>query len=708
MTQAGSQPTLRQRASLVWRMGWSLIIGGIIAAAATVLLAAPFGESPDAVSLAVGDVTATDIIAPRSITYISQIQTESARAAAAALVPDVYDPPDSRVARQQIARARQTLDYVSSVRADAFGTPEQKNDDLIAIIDFQIDPNTALALLSLKDAEWSAVQTEVISVIQRSLSAQVREDRIEDARNRLPALVSVSLPESQAALVTTLATPYLAPNSFYNDAATQAARQAAREAVEPIAQTFVQGQTVISRGKVVTEADLEALSALGLLQPTSRWQIMLSGGLSVLLAALIVYLYARQFNRAMLGSPRLMVYLGTVFILFLLAARLMIPGRTVLPFLLPSAALAMLVAVTLGANMGIIISVVFAMLAGVISNGRLDVTVYLAFSGIVATLTLGKAERVNSFFWAGLSAAVANAGIVLIFRLNDPGTDALGIATLLAASLVNGITAAAVTLSGFFVLGYIFDITTSLQLVELARPNHPLLQYMLRQAPGTYQHCLQVANLAEQAAERIGANTMLIRVGALFHDVGKSSRPEYFVENQLDGVNPHHQLSPEMSSRYIVDHVIDGLKMAARHRLPGAIRACIAEHHGTMITRYQFQQAIEAAGGDESLIDKSHFQYPGPKPQSKETALLMLADGCEAKTRSDRPHSVEEIEKIVNYIVDTRLAAGQLDECDITLHDLKLVRESFVDTLRSFFHSRLQYPEEKIPAITTPGTEDKR
>ncbi|HEY4721384.1 MAG TPA: HDIG domain-containing metalloprotein, partial [Anaerolineae bacterium] len=491
--------------------------------------------------------------------------------------------------------------------------------------------------------------------------------------------------------------PFIAPNSFFNEAATNAAREAAREAVAPISQSFVQGQTVISRGKVVTEADIEAVTALGLLQPALQWQETASNTLSVLIAVTIFVLYMRRFNRNFFNSTRLMIYVASLFVVFLLTARVIVPGRTVLPFLFPSAAFSMLIAVTLGPNVAVALAALLAALVGLIANGRLDVTAHVAVGGVVAALALGKAERVNSFFWAGLTAAVANAGIVLVFRLPDPASDAIGIATLVGASFINGLVSAALTLVGFFVLGNVFDITTSLQLIELARPNHPLLQYLLRQAPGTYQHSLQVANLAEQAAERIGANTMLIRVGAMFHDVGKAIHPEYFVENQIEGQNPHDGLLPEVSAQCIIEHIPNGLKMAQKHRLPQVVRDCIAEHHGTNLTYFQYQRALSAVGGDDSQIDKTKFRYPGPKPQTKETALLMLADGCEAKSRSDRPRTGEEIEKIVKYIIDRSLSSNQLDECELTLHDLRLVRESFNETLKGFFHSRIVYPEEKLP-----------
>jgi hypothetical protein len=676
------------------------MISGLIGATAIFILVVPIFSSRETFELSAGDVTNIDIIAPRSITYVSQIQTDNARAVAANAVAEVYDPPDSRVTRQQVTRARRVLDFIDAVRADSFATTDQKYADLTSITDFNVTPDLARSLLSLDEAEWGAVQSETIAVIERVMSGQVREDRIEEARNRLPALVSVNLSEEQAGLVAALATPYIAPNSFYNDAATQAARGAAAEAVAPVSQSFVQGQIVISRGKVITEADLEALAALGLLRPEARWQNAVSNVIAVLVSMFLLALYMRRFNRAFFDSPRMMIYLGVLFLIFLLGAKLTVPGRTVLPFLFPSAAMSMLVAVVLGPNVAITMTVILAALVGYMADGRLDVTIYVAIGGIVSALTLGRAERLNAFFWAGLSAALANVGIILVFRLSDPSSDSIGIATLLGASLLNGAFSAAITLIGLFVFGSLFDITTPLQLVELARPNHPLLQFMLRQAPGTYQHSLQVANLAEQAGERIGADTVLIRVGALFHDVGKSLHPEYFVENQIEGENPHDRLPPELSAQYIIQHVPDGLRMAEKHRLPRVIRDCIAEHHGTNLTMFQYRRALQVTGGDESKVDKSHFRYPGPKPQTRETGLLMLADGCEAKARSDLPRTAEDIERIVRTIVDGRLAAGQLDECGLTLRDLGLARESFVETLKGFFHSRLKYPEEKAEPLT--------
>jgi hypothetical protein len=247
-------------------------------------------------------------------------------------------------------------------------------------------------------------------------------------------------------------------------------------------------------------------------------------------------------------------------------------------------------------------------------------------------------------------------------------------------------------------------LTTTIQLQELSRPDHPLLQFILRNAPGTYQHSLQIANLAEQAAEKIGANALLTRVGSLYHDAGKARQPIYFIENQVPGtVNPHNDLSPLESSQVIIRHVPDGLALAEKHRLPQRIRDFIAEHHGDLITQYQYGRAIEAANGDASKINKEEFRYPGPKPQSLETALVMMADGCEARTRAERPATREELQALVKDVIDQRLAAGQLDFTDLTMKDLATIQDSFVSTLRGIYHPRIKYP--KIEQIRPTGIE---
>jgi hypothetical protein len=262
------------------------------------------------------------------------------------------------------------------------------------------------------------------------------------------------------------------------------------------------------------------------------------------------------------------------------------------------------------------------------------------------------------------------------------------------AGLVNGGLSSSLALGGLFLIGPLFDIVTTMRLIELSRPEHPLLQRMLREAPATYHHSLMVANLAEQGAENIDANALLVRVGAYYHDIGKLARPYFFVENQAEGLNPHDRLDPETSAEVIVGHVAEGVKLARRYRLPSRVRAFIPEHHGGSRVSFLYHKAVQLAG-DAELVDEQTFRYPGRKPQSKETGLVMLADGCEAAVRSARPESPDEIAEVVNRIIDQRIDDGQLNESGLTLHDVEAIRQVFASALKGTFHPRIKYPEPK-------------
>jgi putative nucleotidyltransferase with HDIG domain len=249
---------------------------------------------------------------------------------------------------------------------------------------------------------------------------------------------------------------------------------------------------------------------------------------------------------------------------------------------------------------------------------------------------------------------------------------------------------AGLSLAAVFIIGSIFRIVTPLQLQELSRLDHPLLQELLRRAPGTYHHSIMVANLAEQAAEKVNANSALVRVGSFYHDVGKMNRPPFFTENQ-NGGNPHDNLDPYSSARIIISHVSDGLELARKYRLPNRVRDFIAEHHGNRLLKTFYQKAVEAAGGRET-VDKKRFTYGGPRPRTRETGIVQLADATEATSSALRPSTEEAIEKLVNMIVDEHLKEGQLDNSGLTLGDIKLVRESFIETLQGRFHMRIKYP----------------
>jgi putative nucleotidyltransferase with HDIG domain len=645
--------------------------------------------------LETGGVASEEILAPYDISYISEIRTEQQKDAASRNIPQIFTPPNTSVARRQLERLRGALVYITSVRSDEHASIEQKVTDLTALEDIVIDEETALNILSLSDARWQAVQQEAIVVLEQVMRNTIREDRVDIALRSVPALVSLALPEDQAVIVAELVSSFVAPNSFYSEDLTEAARNQAREAIEPSTHSYVQGETVIPRGKVVTPTDLEALEKFGLVQPEIRWQDIVSAASLILLMTTLLVLYTRRKPK-LLHDTRGLTLIVVLFLIFLFSGRLIIEGHIVLPYVFPLTAFSLVVAALFGAETAIIFTVPLAILYAYELPNAIDVTLYFLVSGVCGVLTLGRAHRVTSFFWAGAAIAVAGAAVIVAYRLPLPTTDITGLATLMGVALLNGVISPTLALFLQFFLAQFLGTTTALQLMEISRPDHKLLQHLLRNAPGTYQHSLQVANLAEQAADQIGADPLLTRVGALYHDVGKTVNPAYFIENQISGTpNPHDNLDPEISAEIIIRHVTDGLELARNYRLPRRIQDFIAEHHGTMITRYQYVKAVEAAGGDESKVDKSNFRYPGPQPRSRETAILMLADGCEARLRAERPDSREALRIAIKEVVENRLSGEQLDKTDLTLRDLDDIVESFTTTFRGIYHPRIEYPKLK-------------
>jgi cyclic-di-AMP phosphodiesterase PgpH len=659
-------------------------------------------------ALEAGQVAAQNYRATRAITFESQVLTEQRKQTAAQSVSPIYTSPNTSIARKQLEQLRTSLAYITSVRADVYATTAQKMDDLAAMDDIDLSQESAATILSFSDTRWQAIQQEAIEVLETVMSGTIRPDNINSAIQRVPSLVSLSLSEDQAAIVVELTEAFIAPNSEFSESATEAARIEAMEAVTPVSRSFVAGQTIVSQGEVLSDSDIEALQQLGLAQPEQRWQDIVSTVIVALILVVFLIFYTYQRKRFLLRNPRRLTILSFIFSLFLLSARLAIPTHVVIPYAFPLAAFSLVVSILFGVELALIWSIPLAILTSFGLSNALDLTFYYLISGFLGILAIGRAQRILVFFWAG--AAIATAGIlsILIYRLPSPSIDPIGILTLFGAASFNGLASASIAILLQLLLAQLLGMTTPIQLMDLTRPDNPLLQLLLREAPGTYQHSLQVSNLAEQAAEQIGADPLLTRVGALYHDIGKSSNPIFFIENQPpDFLNPHDDLKPLDSAQIIIRHVSEGEKLAQKYRLPKRIQDFITEHHGTLITRYQYVQAVKATNSNESEVNIQDFRYPGPRPQSRETAILMLADGCEARIRAERPETEKDLEFLIKNTIENRMSEGQLDDTQLTLSDLTEIRESFTAALRGIYHPRVKYPQLESPTtidvITQPA-----
>lgn len=662
-----------------------------------VSLVFPISIRPTTYLLKLGDVASQEIIAPRSLSFPSEVLTRQAKAEAENSVQPVYLPADRSVVLHQITRLKANLNYINSVRSDSLATLEQKLIDLSAMTDIRLNVDNARQILTVEDAQWQTIQQESLNVLELVMRSTIREDRVKDAQRNIPSLISFSIGQEQAQIITELVSAFVIPNSLYSEQLTQEARQEAISKVTPVIRNFIDGETIVLRGQIVTDLVVEALQQFGLLKSTIDLKNIIAASILVVLGGTFLGMYHSKRNNRMLNDFNNLVIISVSFLIFLFAARITIPNRTVIPYLFPLPAFGLTVAFLFNTEIGLIFSIIISTLAAYSLPNTLDLTLFYSLSSLCGILILGKGRRIASFFWAGITIGLVGGAVVLAYRLSGALIDWIGIATLVGAAFFNGIASASIVLLLQFFLAQLLDLATPFRLLDLSRTDHPLLQLILRNAPGTYQHSLQVANLAEQAAETIGADTLLVRVGALYHDAGKAANPSFFIENQLAGtINPHDGLDPYTSASFILNHITDGILLAQKYHIPRRIQDFILEHHGTLLTRYQYSRAVKAANDDPSRVDQEHFRYPGPSPRSKETALLMLADGCEAKTRAEMPKNDEEIQIIVNKVFNYVQQEGQLDQTNLTFSDLEIIRLSFITTLQNTYHPRIRYPELPI------------
>jgi len=660
----------------------------------------PQAVRPAASQIQIGEVSPSDYQAPKTDSYISEVRTEDQRIAAENAVQPVYGSPDPAMARRQIERLRATLQYITLVRLDPNSSLQQKKDDIAALSDVTLPSQTVDQILALTPARWDPIQQEALNVLEQIMRRSIRDQEMDSVLRSIPSLVSLSLDETQASIISELVEGFVTPNSLYNKELTQAAKKAARDAVQPVTQEYKAGEIIVSRGQIVKPVQLEALLKFGLIEQPNPWQDYAGAGALVIMLAALVWLYFSSRRSQFLYSARSLVVVAILFLLFVIGARLTIPDRTLLPYAFPLAGLGLLLATLFGVEVGIVFSIVISLLVPYNLPNAFDLMPYYLLSALTGVLVLGAARRVWTFFRAGMAISGAAIAMLLAFRVPYTTMDAVAIIQLAGAAIFSGLAAASIALLLQYFLAQTLGLTTALQLIEISRPDFPLLQFFLRNAPGTYQHSLQVANLAEQAAELIGADALLTRVGALFHDVGKSMNPTFFIENQPQGeVNTHEDIDPAEAASTIISHVTDGVALARKYRLPRRIDDFILEHHGTMLTRYQYNQALEAAGGDKSKVDEKNFHYPGPSPRSRETALLMLADGSEARTRAERPQNEEDMRRIVLSTIEHAQKQGQLDNTQLTLRDLSLISDAFMNVLRGTHHPRISYPKETPTAL---------
>lgn len=662
-----------------WLLKLGLVAG--LGLALTAIIIQPTAQD---VGIEAGSVAQDTYKSPRTVTYQSELRTKDARDRVTQTVPAVYRT-DLTAASQQESKLAATVNAVAEVRASQASQEEklQKLGDLL--------PNTqsseVTTFLVLDEPNWQAAVGAARDALTKLQSGRVTQDDLSKSRQ----LVEVQLPpvpEPARSAGGLLASKVLIPNYLIDTSATDAAKERLGDTVEPVSYTVERDQVIVYRGQVLTDFDVERLAAVGLTRPAFGWQKSLGIWLLTSLLSAAMLLVATAVSTDNRYPRRRIALVASLAVLVTLAGVLVIPLQPILAYVAPVAAAGVLLSLFYGSRFGLIggasMSALFAIAAGL--------SFELFFIHLTATTAAVLSSRrlitTGGFIRVGVAAGTVTALGMIAFSLLAGNFDFANLPKFILAASLQGALVTTFVFVGTAFLSNLFGVTTFFQLLELENPRQPLLRRLAHEAPGTYSHSLRIAGWVETLAESVGADPLLARVQALYHDIGKISLPEYFVENQGESGNLHEQLNPKESAEILRAHISEGLALASEYRIPPAVATAIPEHHGTSLMAFFWDKARSTYKSPR----QADYRYLGPKPRHKETAILMLADAVEAASRTIKNPDEKKLENLVQAIMTDRIADGQLDETPLQARELTILRKVFVERLLTDFHKRVKYP----------------
>jgi putative nucleotidyltransferase with HDIG domain len=689
--------------------------GLVLAACAAVLVAPIDGLRTD---LSEGDFAPRTLEAAHDAQFVSEALTEAAREQAASAVEAVPLPPDPQLTDARVAALQRYLSGVRSIVARTDLTTQQKVDMVAALETPSAIGSTArLYLIALDATGLSLFESRAADLLRALMSSPIGrgatpEEQQRDIAAAVEQLVAQrgAASEGERTALAALLRAFAVPNFRVDTAATERAREQARAAVAPVVRTITAGQVIVTEGQRITAQDIEALRATGTLRSGLDPYALGGAGLIAAGFGVILALYCYLLQPFDAPANRRLLAAALAIAGVLLAARVAFPvltpdaERTYLLHAIPVSTAAIVVAsfsrvsfaAVVAAAVGVFAAFIggsFSQVAGSAYIGPLQALEYAMVAtagGLAGAAAVSRAEKINRFALAAVTTTLATAAAMAAFWLFEMPRATIDLAWIGLAAAIHGVGSAVLGLGIFVLLAFALRITSRIQLLELAQPEHPLLRRLQEEAPGTYHHSMLVGALAERAAVAVGADALLARVGAYYHDIGKLAMPGYYIENMLEAgaANPHEGLPPEESARIIRAHVTNGLELARKYRLPEAVRDFIPQHHGTRLVSYFYRIAVR----EGRQPDPADYRYAGPRPQTREAAIVMLADSCEAVIRAG-DHDPPAIDAAVDAVIAERLAEGQLDECDITMRDLRAIARTFKATFRAVYHPRVRYPQ---------------
>ncbi|HEY3248350.1 MAG TPA: HDIG domain-containing protein [bacterium] len=679
----GRLPGLSQIRTPPWLA--KALIGAGTFAALTIILGVQ--QLPSRVELAEGQVSPRDLEAPRTVDYVDTLATENQRREAAASVRPVARA-SSAATEAAKATVAQLFDVILRVRT-APGGVEERVAALSRESPVPLSDPSVLAALTLGRAELDAARRVAEQVVTQVMTEEgIPEDGLAHAQETARVLLR-SQPVSGRTLTVASAAVAgaLRPNLIIDTRTTETLRRRARESIEPVTVRVLRGEVIVRRGEVITAAHMQKLAAVGLIAPPFSWFRVAGMAMIVLLLLMVTAVYLRQYHADIWDQDKLLLAWSLGVVLTLALARIMVTRFN--PYVIPVAAGTTLIAVLLRPRVALYTAAVLSLLFAVTAGGDIALGLVAFIGATTGAFAIKRISHRTDLIVAGLRVGVANALAIAGLGLADQlpvYPEVLGDALF---GLGNGVLVGIIAIGALPYLEHLFGLVTPIKLLELSNPGHPLLRRLQMEAPGTYHHSIMVANLAEAAAEAIGADAILARVGTYYHDIGKIKRPVFFIENQIGVDNPHDKMSPNLSALTVMAHVRDGLEYAKEYKLPQAVADFIPQHHGTNIVTYFYHQAVERGDAPE----EEAFRYEGPRPRTKETAIVMLADAAEGAARAMTRPAPDRLEQMVRRIIREKLEDQQLDECDLTFHDLNVIAETFTRLLASMFHPRVEYPD---------------
>ncbi len=670
-----------------------------------ILVIDPAGFTPEVIE---GKPAAKTIRSPRLISFVDELKTSELRAIEMENVQAVFSPidhaEDRMLERFDLFMGDLGLFFDELTKLP----PSEPPQGLIASYfpsETLLEPESLMQLRSFRHTQLERLRSVARRILTNTSQKIITAQNLELIKSEVRSQVD-AYPESAKfkSIMLSLVRNSIMINAIEDEKLTRQRREAAARSIQPVKRTFQKGQKIVDEGVIVTADDAYVLKKIATQMHKNRVLSLMGYFLLAMLACIISLVYLRLEDRNILNDNEQYRLLGIICLFTIAIAKMAhtlgvifdMPNLAIL--LTPLPAVALLLTMLLDSKIALFHVLLLGLMMFVVAESNVRfvvVSLFGAVAGILAWRSASRSSDMRSLIGSsGIKIGLASMLSLLSFLLLDAesfaGMDLQQIFMVAGFGMFNGIMSGIVANGVLPYMESVFSLATNSRLLELTDLSQPLLRKLAEEAPGTYQHSIAVANMAEAAANAINADPLLTKISAYFHDIGKIKRPMYFAENQSEE-NRHDQITPYMSSLILIGHIRDSIDLGREYGIPERVLAIMSQHHGTTLISYFFEEAKKLKDGEE--VNEERFRYPGPKPQSKEAAIIMLADSVEAAARTLPQHTHSKIEGLVQKIIEHKLNdENQLDESDLTLKDIEKIEQIFVKTLTSMYHGRVDYP----------------